>query len=104
VATRSAHPRSRHSARVRRSSGADPRSIAGLLRRTREAAGLTQVELAGKLGHTQQAVAQAERSDSNPTIRFLRRWAAACGTELDIRFKEANPPERSGRHDVNAVR
>ncbi|HTD53075.1 MAG TPA: helix-turn-helix transcriptional regulator [Thermoanaerobaculia bacterium] len=58
-----------------------------LLRRAREKAGLTQTELADRLGHTQQAVAQAERAASNPTVSFLRRWARACGRSLSIRLK-----------------
>ena len=58
-----------------------------LLRRAREKAGLTQTELADRLGHTQQAVAQAERAESNPTVSFLRRWARACGRTLSIRLK-----------------
>jgi len=58
-----------------------------LLRKAREKAGLTQTELASRLGHTQQAVAQAERAESNPTVSFLRRWARACGRSLSIRLK-----------------
>lgn len=55
-----------------------------LLRLTREEVGLSQVELAAKLGVTQQAVARAERWDSNPTVRLLERWAEACGGRLRI--------------------
>ncbi|MGH9379716.1 MAG: helix-turn-helix domain-containing protein [Thermoanaerobaculia bacterium] len=59
-----------------------------LLRDAREQAGLTQAELAARLGKSQQAVAQAERRDSNPTVRFLRRWAEATGGTLALRLKE----------------
>jgi ribosome-binding protein aMBF1 (putative translation factor) len=62
-------------------------SSGDLLRRAREKAGLTQTELADRLGHTQQAVAQAERAESNPTVSFLHRWARACGRSLSIRLK-----------------
>jgi transcriptional regulator with XRE-family HTH domain len=55
-----------------------------LLRAAREAAGLTQAELARRLGCTQQAVAQAERWESNPTVGFIRRWAEACGSKLKL--------------------
>jgi transcriptional regulator with XRE-family HTH domain len=58
-----------------------------LLRRARERAGLTQHELADRLGCSQQAIAQAERRQSNPTISFMRRWAGACGGKLTIRFR-----------------
>ena len=60
-----------------------------LLRVAREEAGLTQAELARSLGVTQQAVAQAERWQSNPTIAFVERWAAACNRRLEIRLPAA---------------
>jgi transcriptional regulator with XRE-family HTH domain len=50
-----------------------------VLRLDREEAGLTQAALAKKLGCSQQAVAQAERWTSNPTVEFVRRWRKACG-------------------------
>lgn len=55
-----------------------------LLRLAREEAGLTQAELAARLGVSQQAVSQAERWDANPTVGLLRRWAEACGADLKI--------------------
>ncbi len=64
--------------------------VAGyLLRQGREDAGLTQRELGRRLGISQQAVAQAERWHSNPTVDFIRRWAAACGATLRIRIDAA---------------
>ena len=60
-----------------------------LLRVAREEAGLTQTELARMLGVTQQAVAQAERWESNPTIAFVKRWAGACNRRLEIRLPAA---------------
>lgn len=62
------------------------------LRCVREAAGLTQKGLAARLGVTQQAVAQAERWESNPTVELLRRWAAACAATVEIRLER--PPAR----------
>jgi len=60
---------------------------AGDLRReARERAMLTQAQLAERLGCSQQAVAQAERWDANPTVRFLRRWAAVTDSRLEITF------------------
>jgi DNA-binding XRE family transcriptional regulator len=53
-----------------------------LLRASRELAGLTQTELASRLGVSQQSVAQAERWGSNPTVGFMRAWAAASGKVL----------------------
>ena len=57
-----------------------------LLRLAREDAGLTQRELARRLARTQQAVAQAERWESNPTVGLMRRWARACGRRLALRI------------------
>jgi DNA-binding XRE family transcriptional regulator len=58
-----------------------------LLRTVRESAGLTQTQLAEQMGITQQAIARAERWSSNPTIAFMRRWASACGRNLELRFE-----------------
>jgi transcriptional regulator with XRE-family HTH domain len=55
-----------------------------LLRSAREEARVTQQEMADRLDCSQQAIAQAERWSSNPTVRFLRRWADALGRELRI--------------------
>jgi DNA-binding XRE family transcriptional regulator len=55
-----------------------------LLRLVREEAGMTQSQLAGKLSVSQQAVGQAERWTSNPTIGFMSSWYAACGKELFV--------------------
>ena len=61
------------------------RDIPGyLLRMAREKAGLTQQQLAVELATTQQAVAQAERWTSNPSIYFVRRWAVACGMGIRV--------------------
>lgn len=59
-------------------------SVGFQLRRAREATGLTQVELAERLGVSQQAVARAERWESNPTYRFLESWSAALGVPLKL--------------------
>lgn len=58
-----------------------------LLREAREAAGLTQRELAERLGCSQQAVARAERWESNPTVGLVERWAAATGRRAVIELR-----------------
>ncbi len=65
-----------------------------LLRASRELAGLTQAELAGRLRVSQQSVAQAERWGSNPTVGFMRAWAAASGSEVRLSLRE---PKEAGR-------
>ncbi len=64
--------------------------VAGyLLRATREGAGLTQSQLAAVLGISQQAVAQAERWEANPTFAFARAWARACGKDFKPAFQSS---------------
>ena len=57
-----------------------------LLREARETAGFTQRTLAARLGRTQQAIAQAERFTSNPTVEFVREWARALGQNAVLEF------------------
>lgn len=50
----------------------------------REAAGLSQEEVAERLGISQSAVSQFERYDSNPTLASVRRYALAVGAALTL--------------------
>lgn len=51
----------------------------------RQKAGLTQSDLAKKIGVTQQVVARIENPDkSNMTVSTLRKVASALGKKLDI--------------------
>jgi DNA-binding XRE family transcriptional regulator len=72
----------------------EPEPAGYLLRTSRELAGLTQGELAGRLGVSQQSVAQAERWGSNPTVGFMRAWAAASGKVLLLSLRG---PRDAGR-------
>ena len=61
------------------------RNVSGyLLKLARTESGITQKELGLKLGISQQAVAQAERWSSNPTVSFMTAWLEACGKELNL--------------------
>lgn len=55
-------------------------------------AGLTQSELAGRMGTTQSAIARLERPGANPTIDMLERALIAAGHRLDVRAEQALPP------------
>jgi transcriptional regulator with XRE-family HTH domain len=57
-----------------------------LLREARRRAGLTQAQLAERLGTTQAAVARLERPGANPTISTLERAVSAAGQYLDARL------------------
>jgi transcriptional regulator with XRE-family HTH domain len=56
-----------------------------LLRHARSAAGLTQAEVARRMGTTQSAVARLERPGANPRFATLDRALRATGHELDAR-------------------
>jgi transcriptional regulator with XRE-family HTH domain len=53
----------------------------------RQMVGVTQAQLADRLGTAQPAVAALERADANPTIRSLERVAAALGFSLTVRME-----------------
>jgi transcriptional regulator with XRE-family HTH domain len=55
-----------------------------IVRRARRAAGLTQSELARRLGVTQPVIARLERSGANPRLNTLDRVAAATGHALRL--------------------
>ena len=56
-----------------------------LLADARRRAGLTQAELAVRLGVSQSAVAKLEREDANPTVRTLERALRATGNRIEAR-------------------
>ena len=49
--------------------------------------GLSQEELAQRAGTGQPNISRLERGTINPSLRFLRRVAAALGAEVEVRFK-----------------
>lgn len=49
--------------------------------------GLTQAELAEKVGTGQSAIARLESADYNPSLKMLRRVAEATGTKVLIRLQ-----------------
>jgi ribosome-binding protein aMBF1 (putative translation factor) len=53
----------------------------------RNCAGLTQQELAKRMGTTQPAVARLESGRTRPSIRTLERLAEATGSRLVIGFE-----------------
>ena len=55
-----------------------------LIRDARRAAGLTQAELAARLGISQSAIAKLEREGSNPTVETLDRTLRATGHRLQL--------------------
>ena len=54
---------------------------------TRIAAGLTQKELAEKIGTQQSNISRIEKGNYNPSIEMLKRIANATGTKLHVAFR-----------------
>jgi transcriptional regulator with XRE-family HTH domain len=67
--------------------------IWALIREARRRAGLTQADLAKRVGTSQPAIARYERARAMPDIDTLHRIVEACG--LELRLALANPdPQR----------
>ena len=64
---------------------------AKLIREARQAAGLTQLDLATRLGVTQPTVAALERASSNPRLATLERVLRAAGSELSATSRPLPP-------------
>ena len=67
-----------------------------LLADARRRAGLTQADLAKRLTVSQAAVAQLERSDSNPRLATLDRALRATGVELVVTTRPRRPTVDEG--------
>ncbi len=57
----------------------------------RQAIGLSQTEVAARMGTSQSAVARLEAGESDVRLSTLERYASAVGMELDWRLGERNP-------------
>lgn len=62
-----------------------------LIRDARNEAGLTQAELAMRMGISQAAVAQLERPGSNPTVATLEALLRAAGRRLELQSSAYRP-------------
>ena len=65
----------------------DEFAVAKAVIAARSRAGLTQTELARKMGTTQPVVARMESGRIQPSMRTLQRLAQATGSRLMIRFE-----------------
>ena len=66
-----------------------------LVYRLRTEAGLTQAELAGRMGTTQSAIARMEAGGTRPTLETLEKLAGAVGQELVVGVGEHLSENRS---------
>jgi transcriptional regulator with XRE-family HTH domain len=76
--------------------------LAEQVRSLREARGLSQSELARRVGSTQPAVARLEAGGVAPTIETLERIAEALGLELAVSFSKASSAKRRSARTKSA--
>ena len=75
-----------------------------LIREARRRAGLTQGDLALRVGTSQPAVARLERGNSSPTLATLERLIRAAGFDLRIELvpaTQADPLVDAYKRDVD---
>ena len=73
--------------------------------KARATAGLTQAEIAERIGTTQSAIARLESGTSkhSPSIATLQRYARAIGFRVEVRLvRELRPTSRSTRRATRA--
>jgi transcriptional regulator with XRE-family HTH domain len=74
----------------------DEFAVAKAVIAARNRAGLTQAELARKMGTTQPVVARMEGGRISPSLRTLQRLAQATGSRLMIRFEPCHAERTAG--------
>lgn len=79
-------------------------SLAAALIRARADAGLTQEQLAERMGTKQEVVARWEGGKVLPSTRTLARLAKATGTTLQISFVSSRGRGKLVRSKVPAIR
>ncbi len=68
--------------------------LAERVRLLREARGVSQIELAQRMGTTQSAIARLEAGGSYPNLQTLERVGGALRAELVVEFKDVLPAAR----------
>jgi transcriptional regulator with XRE-family HTH domain len=94
---------------LRRMAG-DRRRLVTELAGQRQSAGLSQTEVAARMGTSQSAVARLEAGDVDVRATTLERYAAAIGSQITWRLQDAPPPGRlqdappPGRAETGGIR
>jgi ribosome-binding protein aMBF1 (putative translation factor) len=65
----------------------------------RRSAGLSQTEVAARMGTSQSAVARLESGDADVRVSTLERYAAAIGSQLAWQTQPGNPQAGLGQED-----
>jgi transcriptional regulator with XRE-family HTH domain len=79
-----------------------PAQIGLMLAQERRLAGLTQAELATKLGTSQPAVSRVEAGGVVPRLDFLERWAEETGRPITLKLGSSG--RRAGPSPKRRVR
>jgi transcriptional regulator with XRE-family HTH domain len=66
-----------------------------LVRDARRLAGLSQADLARRLGTTQSVVSRWERGVDTPRVDTLGRILRSCGFEVDLTFRRLDDEDRT---------
>ena len=61
-------------------------ALIGAMLDARNRRGMTQTEIARRVGTTQSAIARFEAGRTNPTLEFASRLSRALGAKLEIRL------------------
>jgi transcriptional regulator with XRE-family HTH domain len=75
---------------LRRMAGERRRLVAELTGQ-RQAAGLSQTQVAARMGTSQSAVARLEAGEADVRASTLERYAAAIGSQISWRLRDAPP-------------
>ncbi len=78
--------------------------IAKNITELRRGAGMTQIELAGKLNYSDKAVSKWEHGDSTPDINILADIAGIFGVSVDYLLTEVHEPEADPQEKKDRVR
>ncbi len=67
-------------------------NVASVIQKTRQRAGLTQADLAQRVGTTQSAISRLESGGVRPSLDTLEHLAKACGATLELRLGPVETP------------
>ena len=67
-------------------------NVSSVIQKTRQRAGLTQADLAQRVGTTQSAISRLENGHVRPSIETIERLAKACGATLELRLRTPEAP------------
>lgn len=68
---------------------ADEFELVSKLLTIRTAAGLTQDQLAHRMGTKKSNISRLEKGHTNPSLKTLKKYAKACGYEVSMDFHVA---------------